>query len=770
MKMSATQKSVQSIKDSIFTKVFPPAVLVFLTGLVYFPSLRYPFQFDDIANIAKRFSIRAESSFSVWATNTRWFSDWLNNVNYRLGGFDPFWYRIFNLGIHLSAGIVAFFLTYALCTMLEKKSFLANNALFISFATAGLFLLHPVQTQTVSYVIQARQEGLASLFVLMTLLAYVKTIMSQNNFSRIIYGSFFVVAAFLSRGTKELVVVLPFLMLLVEWFFVAREDWAIFKKRLMVGAAVAGVVLFAVLYQHSWSFLKDVLTFNATTVNNRGNILTADPFTIITPWMYFISELRVLVHYIAIFFWPFGISVEYDWKIATGFFTPQVLVPAVILLAIAAFVVRSMWRKEYSLVSFGLVWFFMVIAPRSTIIASPELVCDYKTYLASYGLLFMMASWFVGGTYAIAEKLKTRAIWLVSSEAQIALLSVALLLVGVNTYERNKVWATAVGFWEDNVRKAPNKARVHNNLGVALSEVGRYDESVPCYYKAIELDGYYADPYSNLAVAYSMQNKIDDAIHALRSAIHIFPDYPEAYNNLGTLLMQKGKKEEAEVALHAAIKLRHYYGKAYYNLARLYEERGDLEKSWESLQAAVKGDLDIAEVYFKYGQMSLKLKKYDYAANAFQWIIDKGEASEQVWFNLANSFYMLGQQDDARGIYERLAKNNPLDARYTFNLAEAHFARNEFDIAHDLFKKVTALPQPIPQSFFRAANCLERMKKPEDAVAWLASLEKLNADDEFKNAVKAEKGRIELQLAVAKGNGTVTLTQLKKTLGIDKTA
>ena len=235
----------------------------------------------------------------------------------------------------------------------------------------------------------------------------------------------------------------------------------------------------------------------------------------------------------------------------------------------------------------------------------------------------MLGVWLVQGAHKIAQQLKDRALWLVSSEAQMALLSLMLLGVGVSTYERNKVWSSAIDFWADCARKAPGKARVHNNLGVALSEAGRYDESVALYYKAISLDGYYADPYSNLAVAYSMQNKIDDAIQALRNAIHIFPEYTEAHNNLGTLLLQKGNKEEAESALRMAVKLRPYYGKAHYNLARLHEERGELEQSWQSLKDAVEGDLDVAEVYFKYGQMSMRLKKFDYAAHAFQWIINK---------------------------------------------------------------------------------------------------------------------------------------------------
>lgn len=758
------------IRNSWLVAILPPAVLVFLTTCIYYPSLRYPFQFDDVANIAKRFAIRFDNPFERWFTHTRWFGDVLNRLNYELGGFDPFWYRAFNLGIHLSTGLAVYFLTYSLCRMLTKRAFIYEQARLIGFITSGLFLVHPVQTQTVSYVIQARQEGLASLFVLLALLAYVRTIMATSTMSRVLCGTAFVAATVLARGSKELVVVLPFLMLLVEWFFVAQEEWKAFRKRFFIGITIAGIVLLAILYQQPWAFIKEIFTFKSTMVNNRGNILTTNPYDIITPWMFFISELRVIVHYIAIFFWPFEMSVEYDWKIVSGFFTPQVIFPGLVLLAIAAFVVHSIMRKKNTLTVFGLIWFFLAIAPRATILPSAELVCDYKTYLASYGILLMMAGWLTTAFFALGNLFKQQRDLLYKPQVQIAAVTACMAVLGIGAVERNKIWATPVDFWMDNAKKAPLKARVHNNLGVALSESGRYKDSLECYYQAIRLDSYYADPYSNLAVAYSMLNETDKAIDALRNAIHLYPDYPEAYNNLGSLLLQKGKHQEAEQALLAAIQLRGYYGKAHYNLARLYEEQGKMESSWQSLKAAVEGDLDIPDAYFRFGQMSLKMQKYAEAAGAFEWVINHGEEHDQVWFNLANSYYMMDKKDKAQEIYERLTRNNPLDGRFAYNLAEAYFAKNDFEHALLYFQKVTSLPQPLAQSFFRVANCLEKLNKTDEAKAFLLQLTKAEATDDFKKVLQGEIGRLELAEKVKQGNGTVTLTQLKDVLAGKKSA
>lgn len=755
--------------ESLWEKILPPAVLVFLTGLFYFPSLNYPFQFDDIANIAKRFAIRYDNPLERFWSHTRWFSDWLNSLNYRWGAFDPFYYRLFNLAIHIMTGLAVFFLIQYLCRMLTKHVFFQENATVIGFLTAGMFLLHPVQTQTVTYVIQARQEGLATLFILTSLLFYVLTIGAKNLWMRGAMGGLFMFSTLLARGTKELVIVLPFLLLLLEWFFVAEESWSSFKKRLIVGIVITSVLLGFLIYLVSYRFAWDALTMKITVPNNRGNILTGHAYDLITPWRFFISEFRVIVHYLAIFLWPFDMSVEYDWKLVSGFLTPQVIVPAMMLGGIALAMIRSMWQKKNTAFTFGLLWFFVAIAPRSTIIPAPELVYDYKTYLASVGIFFLLSTVLTQAFLRVIELGKQALAMDFVLQTRLAALSVMLVALGFGSYQRNKVWETAIVFWEDNVRKAPNKARVHNNLGVALSESGRFDESIVCYQRAISLDSYYADPYSNLAVAYSMKNETDKAIEALRSAVVIYPNYPEAYNNLGSLLMQKKQYAEAEHCLKTAIELRGYYGKAHYNMARLHEERGDNAQAWESLKLATRGDLDIPEVYFKFGQMSLKIGKYVEAVQAFEWVVAHSGMQEQVQFNLANAYYMTGKQEQAKAMYEQLVRLNPQDARYTYNLAEAYFSKGDFTTAYELFRKGTTLPQPLAQTFFRTAHCLEHLKRHDEARAYLESLRQVDAPEAFKQTVQAEITRFELQHKVNQHGGKgITVNEMKAALAAGK--
>ncbi len=758
------KKQTYLIANRFLRALLPPSILTLLTAVIYYPSLHYPFQFDDIANIVKRFGIRFDNPLGRWWNSSRWFGDWLSSLNFQVGRFDPFYYRLSNITIHILTGLLLFYLICSLCKFLQNKPFFANNATYIAFICSGLFLLHPVQTQTVSYVIQARLEGLATLFIVTTLLMYVKIFQTRSIILKSIFTFFLLAFAMLSCGTKEIVVALPFLLLTIDWFFISQQKWNLFKKHIWLYGLFSIAFIALLLHHMGTGFALDALMGKISTNNNRGNILTPNAFDVITPSMFFMSELKVILHYLLIFVWPVGISVEYDWKVAPGFFSFEVLFPLIVLLTILFFVVKFMVQKKYTAFTFGLTWFFIAIAPRSTLIPSPELVCDYKTYLSSIGIMFLFATmltYAITGLWSLLQNLPER---FHVHEVQLGTLACLILLVGLGSYERNKVWATCVDFWQDNVSKAPNKARSHNNLGVALSEAGRVDESIAAYQKAISLDSYYADPLSNLAVAYSMKGDIDKAIDSLKGAIHICPNYPEAYNNLGTLLLQKKAYDDAERALSVAIQLRPYYGKAYYNMARLWEEKGDSNKSWEFLKRAAQGDLDTPEVFFKLGQMGMKIQKYDEAAFAFEEVLRRGVANDQVWFNLANAYFMNGKHEKAKPIYERLVMNNPLDPRYLYNLAESYFTQNDFAHAIELFQKVTTLPQSVPQAFFRVAACLEKLNKFDESKKYLQGLLTLNAGDDFKKMVKNEIARSEIQKKVNEGQGTIRLSDLKKAL------
>lgn len=755
-------------------QLLPPTLLTLLTALFYWPSLRYPFQFDDVANITKKFAIRYDNPFERWWRNSRWLGDWLNRVNYQFGHFDSIYYRSVNLLIHIITGLLVFYVIRSLCRCLVNKPFFHKNASLLAFATAGLFLLHPIQTQTVSYVIQARVEGLASLFAVLLVFFFVQFALAKN---RIIRWMCLGVMFFLSLpawGTKEIVVVVPFLLFLVDWFFISQEQWSVLKNRLWVHLAFDLYFFALMLHYLTLKFPVDVASMNIVLTNNRGNILTEHAYDLITPYRFLISEFRVVLHYLWMFIWPFSASVEYDWRLSNGFFSAASFFPFLTLVSLYGSAFYAAFKKKYAFFTFGLFWFLICVAPRSSIIPSSELVCDYKTYLASIGWVFILASCIVWLLVKVFDFFATiisttsevgmskMVTELFRREVQICILSLVFIPVGIFSLMRNKVWETEINFWADSVQKAPLKARVHNNYGVALNEAGRIDESIEAYKKAIALDKHYSDPLSNIAVAYCLKNELDKAIESLKGALNINPDYPEAYNNLGSLYIKKQQYDDAERMLQKAVALRPYYGKAYYNLGRLYLDKKDEVVAWNYFKKATEGDLDNPDGFFTFGQMSMRLKKYEEAAHAFEQVIERGCSTDQIWFNLANANFMLARYDKAEPIYVKLVRDNPLEPKYIYNLAETYFIKKEYSKASELFKKITGLPQPLPQAFLRVAACLEKMNLYKEARGYLNDLLKINAPDEFKKVVQNELMRINLQEKIKQGNGSIKLNDLKQ--------
>lgn len=308
--------------------VVPPVLFLVAGVLFYRPSFSYPFQFDDLANITKFFNIRHLTLNDLFFAHSRWISTWLNAVNFRMGSFEPHYYRMFNVAFHiLTAILIYYFLSLAL-TRLKKESFFRKHAFALSTCTSLLFLLHPVQTQTVSYVIQGRMEGLAGLFVMALALCFMGFSYVQSSIGKVALTVLLCIIAAFSCGTKEIAIVSPLLLLLVDWFFVAQGDFASLKKRWWVHLAVWCVVVGFYIHYLKPGFLLNILGMKIEHQNNIGNTITENRLDKITALHYFISEFKVILHYLGIFLWPFNISVDYDWVMVKGFFAPDCFFPS----------------------------------------------------------------------------------------------------------------------------------------------------------------------------------------------------------------------------------------------------------------------------------------------------------------------------------------------------------------------------------------------------------------------------------------------------------
>jgi len=750
------KKSQKPIKYSFWHYIIPPAVLTLFTTIFYYPSLRYPFQFDDLANITKNFSIRYNNPLenigrSIWGGG-RWIGDVLNKINFDMGRFDPFPFRVTNLIIHLLAGITLFFLVFELCKHLKTKPFLKKHSFPIAITTAALFLVHPVQTQTISYAIQARMEGLATFFILLTIFTFVKAVQVRNKIVKFTLIPVALFLALVSCGTKEIVIVTPFLAIIVDWFFIAECEWVNFKKRIWFHGLLSFVIFGLFLKNFSSKFFTNAVAMKGVTHNNRGNVLTNHAHDTITAAHYLISEFKVILHYISMYIWPFSLSVEYDWKLSSSFLSPDSFFPFLVLLTLFYGALYTTFKKkQYSYIGFGILWFLISIAPRSTVIPSPELICDYKAYVSSVGILFLIAIGIVAGVNYLLTNIKSIPKLLKTPIANIAFMFIIMVPFGIGAKLRNHVWSSSVAFWEDITEKAPIKARGHNNLGVALSEENRHGEAIPHYLEAIKLDRYYSDPYSNLAVAYSVGGLHDRAIAALKQAIRIFPHYPEAYNNLGTLMIKKKNFEAAEKILFTALKLRPYYGKAFFNLGRLYLEKKDEETAWTYFKKATQGDLDTVEGFLTLGQMSLKVKKFDEAVMALETAVSRGGRNETTFFSLANAYFMTKSFDKASQVYSQLVQAKPQDPRYLYNLGETLYNQEKYDDALVLFERAKKSPNTLPQTFIRYANCLEKLNRLDEAKASLQQVLALNVPEQMKKAAQSEIGNIALQQKINSG-------------------
>lgn len=709
-----------------------PALLAVITELIYLPSLTYPFEFDDIPNILKFYKIRSATFSELFFSGSRWISYWLNTLCYQIAGFNPVIYRQLNVLIHISAGLLLYYLFYRLLARFGANNFYHKYRLIIASLATTLFLLHPVQTQTVTYVIQGQLEGLATLLVLViaNLFVTVRTTTQPN--TKIISTIALFSAALLATGTKEIVIITPLLLLLIDWWFLAQGNRREIASQWGLYVGLSTLLLIAYGYLLKPAFFKNILTFNTATTSTLGNPLTSQPDAIIRPWNYLISEFRVILHYLWIFICPMGLSFEYDWKLVDSFWDPASLLPFLALVTLLAGLIWRWRTNKLAVTVFSLLWFLVCILPRSSCIPSSELINDYKTYLASAGIMLLLG-------IALTKVL----VWLLTRYDRtwkpklpvpvLAFVSLLLLLIGslgYATYQRNLVSADPVSYWADIVLKGPDKARSHNNYGIALTRAHRFHEAIREFKIALQLAGeptsaerFYWDPYNNLANVYSLTGNVPAAIELLERGLKFNPNVAEPYNNLGMFYLNSKKFDQAAANFKQALKLKPYHGKAHFNLAKVYLIQQDLAAACAALeQACFNSDLDteptaLVTALELYARTCLMRQDPQTAARAFERLLAFKPQDPQLLFNLAGTYAAQKQYPAAIKLYQRLVKLDPENIRLLANLSELYRLNEQLEVALSTIERALKLEPKQPNLLFQQIRCLKSLKQLDQAQA-----------------------------------------------------
>jgi tetratricopeptide (TPR) repeat protein len=456
------------------------------------------------------------------------------------GGYDPWGYHAFNLAVHLLAALVLFGLVRRTLLLDGLGERFAPAALALALAVALLWMVHPLQTESVTYIIQ-RSESLVGLALLSTLY------LALRGFTAARPGPWYVAAVVtcaLGMATKEVMLVAPVVVLAYDSLLVARGVGEALRRRWRFYLALAA----------TWAVLAALVLANLHKLTGaalRGTL---------SPLEYALTQLGVIVHYLRLALWPDALCLSYEWPAART--VGDILPPAII---VAALVGATLWavRRSAPLGFLGL-WFFMLLAPTSSFWPVEDPAFEHRMYLP----LAALAALAVIGGYALGQWALRRLVadddarsrarhrlgragWLVGG----ALVAAAVLALSVRTAGRNEDYHSALRMWTDVVRKSPENPLGHNNLGNALAAAGRLPEAIRQLSEAVRLNPRYAEAHSNLGAALGQENKIDEALEHLTAAVALDPTSVAARLNLAKAWDAKGDAARAIEHWQKAVEL-----------------------------------------------------------------------------------------------------------------------------------------------------------------------------------------------------------------------
>jgi protein O-mannosyl-transferase len=678
------------------------AAIIVLAGIAaYHNSLRGEFMFDDQSWVIDNPSIR-----HLWPLAKVLFPADPEHVggrpvvsltlalNYHFGELEVWGYHALNLGIHVLAALALFGIVRRTLRLRRPavawasvhaaqrtadsrgmKPTLPPTSDLLALAVALLWLVHPLQTESVAYVIQ-RAESLVGLFYLLTLYAVIRgaTAGADHSRSRWAWYSSAIVFCLFGMSTKEVMATAPIVILLYDAIFLSGSfRRALVERRGLYLAMVA-----------TWSVLVWVLVstnFHAETTGFRVPRFTS--------WSYFLTEPEVLVNYLRLAIWPDALCFAYDLDPAV---TPERIIgPGFLILGL---LVLTGWAlvKRPALGFLGAA-FFLILAPTSTVVPILDAAFEHRMYLPLAPLVALVV---VGG-YWLWQRFVAQSEAVNPTHRTLLAAGPVILLFGAiagftwTTIQRNRVYESEFTIWQDTVNKRPENSRAHYNLARALSAQGRTAEAISEYRLAIRFKSDRAEAYQNWGGELALQGKFKEAIPLFEKAIEIRPDYAEAHFNLALALSVQGHIEAAIGHYKTALRINPNYPEAHKNLGLLLVLQGKLAAAGAELEEAIRLKPDFANAHTLLAGLLIQQGKPDLAAGHARRALEIEPRSAEAHAKLGEALASQGKTDAAIAEYRLALSIEPKSADFHFVLGLALNAKHETRAAIEHWREAVRL-------------------------------------------------------------------------------
>jgi protein O-mannosyl-transferase len=504
-------------------------------------------------------------------------------------------YHAGNLVIHLLSALALFGVVRRTLGAPALVARFGSHANDLALAIAAIWVVHPLTTASVTYIVQ-RTEALMGLLYLATLYCAIRALDDHgppegghydrpksrdddhgppegghydrpksrddghgppegghrdrtnrrddatyvvSAFRRTFWSNAAIVFCALAMGTKEAAATAP--LMVVLWDFLMLEGpWrAVLARRWRLYAGLAA----------TWALLVVIMMFAPRSASVGFGLQG------VSPWAYLITQAGVIAHYLRLAFVPWPLSLDYEWPIARSL--RDVLPPALLVLALLGATVWGLMRRAPS--SFAGVWFFLLLAPTSSIVPIvTEVAADHRMYLP---LVSLIAFTVLGAVFVCTDRASDRsgrhglkAVPYSSLRiAGFAISAVLVVVLGILTHARNEDYSSQERLYGQTVATRPSNARARSNLASVLIDQGRAKEAEPLLREAIRLKPDYADAYANLGVAYVVQGRLEDALGPFEKAVALAPDSPSVWRNYGETLGSVGRYAEAAHAFRKVL-------------------------------------------------------------------------------------------------------------------------------------------------------------------------------------------------------------------------
>jgi len=709
---------IQNANIPLLTRNLIAVSAVIVVGfLIYSNSFHGPFAFDDFEQIVNNRFIRITDldSKSLWDAalkspgRNRPVANISLALNYYLGAYNVFGYHIFNILIHIFNGVLVFFVALILITqdLRLKPNGPVMHAegsavvFFTALAAALVFVAHPLQVQSVTYIIQ-RMNSMAVLFFFCAFLLYIHGRRTSIQRKRWILFSGSLLSWILALGSKPIAATLPFIIWLYEWYFLQNMDRNWIKRNYQYFLGLAALLVLLILFylgKHPIDTLFEGYTGMNFTLSER--ILT---------------EFRVVVFYLSLLFYPHPsrLNLIHDFSISHSLFAPATTLFA-LLFILALLVLACYQANRRRLFSFCIFWFFIHLVIESTVIGI-DLVFEHRLYLPMFGFTLF-------GACALLALFSNKTTWAI-------LISVFIVFtLGTGTYIRNRVWQDNLTLWSDVIAKNPRSYKAHFNLGSDFIRQGKLDAAIAHFSQALRIKPRYDKAHTNLGIALERQGKIKQAIAHYYAALKINPGSAVAHYNIGVVLNTEGKIKQALFHYLEALRLNPHFVEARNNLFIALDQQGKHAQALHHLTEALKSNPHHVEALNNLALAKEKQGRFKQAIELYFQALQIKPGHALTYNNLGVVLTRLGILKEAVRCFTEALRINPDDAGVHNNLGAAFDRQGEHQKAFKHYKEALRIKPDYAQAHNNLGIELTRRARHREAISHFTEALRLNPND-----------------------------------------